>query len=113
MARSLDAGRPAFSRPFWPSSNCREPCPWLRRASARGRASSRQVWRRCDGHHEMSDLGAVREPVHDSVESGVMVYGCTGRLAGRRRIMDTSNLGHIAQVQELRDDELDAVSGGP
>jgi hypothetical protein len=26
--------------------------------------------------------------------------------------MDTSNLGHITQVQELRDDELDAVSGG-
>jgi hypothetical protein len=26
--------------------------------------------------------------------------------------MDTSNLGHITQVRELRDDELDAVSGG-
>ena len=26
--------------------------------------------------------------------------------------MDTSNFGHITQVQELREDELDAVSGG-
>jgi len=46
-ARSLDLGGPAFSSSSWPSSNCREPCPWLRRALARGRASSRQVWRWC------------------------------------------------------------------
>jgi len=75
--------------------------------------------RGCDGHHEMSDLVAASEPVHSDGESVAVVWPHQQRMvrtAWVETIMsktnDTSKLGRASQVRELRDDELNAVSGG-
>ena len=63
----------------------------------------------CDGHHEMSDLGARGEPVHSGGESVAPVWPhqrLDGLFAGlMEKIMTFTE-------RELRDDELMQVSGG-
>jgi hypothetical protein len=68
-------------------------------------------FRECDGHHAMSDLGAVCERVHSNGESvePVCPAPATRSLAKwSEAIMTTAT----DELRELRDDELDSVSGG-
>jgi hypothetical protein len=83
-----------------------------------------QIWMlgllRCDGHHKMSDLGAAGEPVHRDGESLASAWHhqrLDSSFAGlMEKNMSKSNdslkLGRATQVRELRDDELQEVSGG-
>jgi hypothetical protein len=41
----------------------------------------------CDGHHKMSDSGAVGEPVHSNAESGEPVYRISDRMVRRNTKM--------------------------
>jgi hypothetical protein len=85
--------------------------------------------RECDGHHEMSDLGAAGEPVHSGSESVAPVWPHQQRMVRAdlmEKIMsksnDSSKLGRTTPTPDLggaatstvrlRDDELQEVSGG-
>ena len=80
-------------------------------------AHPRRMVAACDGHHEMSDCDAAGEPVHSGAESIEPASphqrsdGPFARLDGERS-STLLDLGRASQDRELRDDELDAVSGG-
>ncbi len=68
---------------------------------------------RCDGHHEMSDLGADGEPVHGDAASVEPVWPHQrgwSALAWMEEIMTKTT--HNAEVTELSLEELESVSGG-
>jgi hypothetical protein len=68
-------------------------------------AASRVGAFHCDEYHEMSGFGGRREPVHSGCESAEPPNVCT---KGSEMNMTTAT----DELRELRDDELEAVSGG-
>jgi hypothetical protein len=75
----------------------------------------------CDGHHGMSDLGAAGEPVHSGGETVAPVWlhraiGWVRSPGLMEKIMSKTTM-HNERVMtmatgELRDHELDGVTGG-
>jgi hypothetical protein len=63
---------------------------------------------RCDGHHEMSDLDARGEQVHSGGES----VGSLCPAPAIRSLAKWSEVIMTTATDELRDDDLDGVSGG-
>src|SRR5262245_39674047 len=82
-----------------------------RAAAARGCAHRQVCALHCDGHHEMSDSGAGSERPHNDAESAEPPWPhrrLDGPFAGRwRKSMRRSS----DELRELRDDEVDGVSG--
>jgi hypothetical protein len=65
----------------------------------------------CDDHHKMSDLGAAGEPLHGDEESATPVCRHQ-RLDGPRWLEWRKSMASIDELRELRDDEIDGVTGG-
>ena len=76
-------------------------------AGVRGMVAEDGRGQDCDGHHEMSDFGADGEPVHSGGESVAPV--CPQPI---RSLAKWSEVIMTNELRELRDDELDGVSGG-
>jgi bacteriocin-like protein len=66
---------------------------------------------RCDGHHEMSNLGAVGEPLHSATRCPAPGWPHTSDDAGLMETTMSENKS-IEKTRELTEDELNQVSGG-